>query len=80
MMVTACGADSGEKVPNMSLGHSYSQAFNTAVHNAVRAGLCMVVAAGNSNEDARHFSPASEPLAYTDGSIDATDTNCGFYN
>ena len=43
------------------------------------AGLCMVFAAGNSNEDARHFSPASEPLAYTVGSIDATDTNSGFY-
>ena len=64
----------------MSLGGSYSQAFNAAIHNAVKAGLCMVVAAGTSNEDARHFSLGPEPLAYTFGSIDATDTNSGFYN
>ena len=32
----------------MSLGGSYSQAFSTAVHNAVEAYLCMVVAAGTA--------------------------------
>ena len=64
----------------MSLGGSYSQALNNAVAAAVRAGLCMVVAAGNNNEDARHFSPAAEPLAYTVGSIDPTDIKSSFSN
>ena len=47
-MVTARSADSGGEVSNLSFGGSYSQAFNNAVHNAVEACLCMVVAAGTA--------------------------------
>ena len=68
-----------EKVANLSLGGNYSQAFNTAVHNAVKADLCMVVAVGNSNEDARHFLRPPSRLP-TVGSIDVTDTKSGFSN
>ena len=57
----------------MSLGGGYSKAMNDAVAAAVKAGLAVVVAAGNENKDAKDFSPASEPLAITVGSIDITD-------
>ena len=64
----------------MSLGSGLSQALNSAVANAVHAGITVVVAAGNDNKDAKGFSPASEPLAYTIGSIDPTDTKSDFSN
>jgi len=39
-------------VANMSIGGLYSQAIDTAVENAVAAGIVVVVAAGNNNKDA----------------------------
>ena len=75
-----CGADIGGKVANMSLGSGFSQALNNAVANAVHAGMTMVVAAGNDDRDACNYSPASEPLAFTIGSIDPTDTKSSFSN
>jgi len=50
-------------VANMSLGGGYSAALNSAVKAAVTAGVTFVVAAGNSNDDACSYSPASEPSA-----------------
>lgn len=64
----------------MSLVAGFSQALNNAVANGIRAGLMVAVAAGNDNKDARGFLPASEPLAYTIGSIDPTDARPGFLN
>ena len=64
----------------MSLGGGFSQASNNAVAAAYRAGLAVIVAAGNSNKDAKDFSPASEPLAYTIGSIDVLDQKSSFSN
>jgi serine protease len=55
---------------NMSLGGGYNQAVNNAVEAAVRAGVVMVVAGGNSNADACNFSPASAELAITVGATD----------
>jgi subtilisin family serine protease len=43
----------------MSLLGSISIAENTAVDNAVAAGVVVTVAAGNDNTDASNFSPAS---------------------
>ena len=63
----------------MSLGGPLSKPLNAAVAAAVRAGMTMV-AAGNGNEDAKGFSPASEPSAITVGSIDVTDEKSGFSN
>ena len=74
------GADTGEKVANMSLGSRFSQATNSAVAAAVCAGLTVIVAAGNDDKDACGFSPASEPLAYTIGSIDVTDRKSSYSN
>ena len=78
-VVTNCGA--GNKcVANMSLGGGFSQSINTAVADAVNAGVTMVVAAGNENEDACFKSPASEPLAITVGSTTSSDARSGFSN
>lgn len=64
----------------MSLGGPLSKPLNAAVAAAVRAGMTMVVAAGNGNKDAKDFSPASEPSAITVGSIDVTDKMSSFSN
>lgn len=68
---TNCGAT--EKcVANMSLGGSASAALDTAVTNAVNAGIPFAVAAGNSNTNASGSSPARAPAAITVGC--ASDT------
>jgi serine protease len=58
---------------NMSLGGGLHQAMNNAVEAAVRAGVVMVVAGGNSNADACNYSPASALLAITVGATDVAD-------
>lgn len=71
----------GEKcVANMSLGGGFSQQLNAAVENAVNNGITMVVAAGNSNNDACNSSPASEPKAITVGSTKYNDAASWFSN
>ena len=40
----------------------------------------MVVAAGNSDDDAANYSPASEPTAITVGAIDSADARASFSN
>ena len=67
-------------VANMSLGGGYSSSVNTAVANAVKAGVTMVVAAGNSNVDACNSSPASEPSAITVGATTSTDARASYSN
>ena len=76
----ARGTDITVKVANMSLGGPRSQPLNDAVAAAVNMGLAVVVSAGNNNADASGFSPASEPLAYTVGSIDINDSKSNFSN
>jgi len=47
------------EVANMSLGGSgYSQAEYDAIQGAVKAGVAFAVSAGNSDADARNYSPA----------------------
>ncbi|MEN9508692.1 MAG: hypothetical protein RLZZ621_1255, partial [Gemmatimonadota bacterium] len=67
-------------VGNMSLGGGISSTLNTAVTNAVNAGVVMVVAAGNSNADACGSSPAATPAALTVGSTTSTDARSSFSN
>jgi aqualysin 1 len=52
-------------VANMSLGGGASDAVDDAVGNAVRAGITMVVAAGNDSADACRYSPARAGPAIT---------------
>lgn len=64
----------GEKcVANMSLGGGFSGQLNAAVANAVNDGITVVVAAGNDNNPACNYSPASEPKAITVGSTTKYD-------
>ena len=47
------------KIASMSLGGGYSWSLNSAVESAHDAGVTVVVAAGNSYDDACDYSPAS---------------------
>lgn len=70
----------GPAVANMSLGSPASQTTDDAVRAAVRKGLTMVVAAGNTNEDACNFSPARTSEAITVNSSDKNDRRSSFSN
>jgi len=54
-------------VVNMSLGGGFSIAMNVATNDLVEAGVTVVVAAGNSDDDACDYSPASTLSAMTVG-------------
>lgn len=55
----------GPHVVNMSLGGPDSASLKKTVTKLVESGTPVVVAAGNSNRDAKHFSPANVPAAIT---------------
>jgi len=67
-------------VISMSLGGSLYLPLNTAVTSAVAAGIVVVVAAGNSNDNASHYSPASTAAAITVGAIGSDDTKASYSN
>ncbi len=67
-------------VANMSIGGPVSTSLNTAVNNAVNAGIFFAVAAGNENQNACNVSPASAANAYTIGSTTTSDTRSSFSN
>ena len=67
-------------VANMSLGGSKSTVENAAVTKAIAKGVTFVVAAGNSDDHACDYSPASAPGAITVGATDNTDTRAWFSN
>jgi len=51
----------------MSLGGGYSPIYDQVVDNVKAEGLVVVVAAGNSNDDACYSSPAAAEGAFTVG-------------
>lgn len=67
-------------VANLSLGGVKFDPLNTAVNNAVAAGVVMVVAAGNDAKNACDYSPASAIDAITVGAIDTNDWRAFFSN
>ncbi|MCA1619620.1 MAG: S8 family peptidase [Acidobacteria bacterium] len=67
-------------VANMSLGGSASSSLDTAVNNAINAGVAFSVAAGNSNTDACTQSPARVAAAITVGSTTSSDARSSFSN
>jgi len=67
-------------VANMSLGGGASSATDTAVTNAVNAGVVMVVAAGNDNANACNYSPARAAAVLTVGSTTSSDARSSFSN
>merc|ERR1719414_2387479 len=72
---------SGPRVASLSLGGpGNSQSYKTAIDSATRAGVTVVVAAGNENSDACRYSPAYVPSAITVGSTDSRDARSSFSN
>jgi subtilisin family serine protease len=67
-------------VASMSLGGGYSSASNNAVDGMTRAGVTVVVAAGNDGRDACNYSPASASTAYTIGATTQSDARSSFSN
>ncbi|MFC0677178.1 S8 family peptidase [Lysobacter korlensis] len=67
-------------VANMSLGGGASSAVDTAVNNLNNAGVTVVVAAGNDNQNACNFSPARAAGVYTVGSTQSNDYRSSFSN
>lgn len=67
-------------VINMSLGGSRFASANLAVESAVAAGISVIVAAGNNNEDACNYSPASASGALAVGASNLTDKRADFSN
>ncbi len=67
-------------VANLSLGGSASEALDTAVRNAIAAGVTFAVAAGNSNADACTASPARVEEAITVGASTDEDVRASFSN
>jgi subtilisin family serine protease len=78
--VAVDGSTAGGSVINLSLGGGFSATMNMAVASAVKAGIVVVVAAGNDNEDASQHSPASEPSVLTVGASTNTDARATFSN
>lgn len=67
-------------VINMSLGGGKSSLLNNAVEQAYRQGIVVVVSAGNENNDASRYSPASAKNAITVGSCNEDDERSYFSN
>ncbi|MER0242863.1 S8 family peptidase [Streptomyces sp. HSW2009] len=67
-------------VANASLGGGYSAAVNTAAANLANAGVHLSVAAGNDNQDACNYSPASASAVLTVAASDSSDRKASFSN
>jgi len=67
-------------VANMSLGGGASSSLDSAVNNAVNAGVFFAVAAGNENQNACNVSPARAANAYTVASSTISDARSSFSN
>ena len=64
-------------VLNISIENPNSPALNSIINAAVKAGITVVVAAGNSGKDASTTSPANNPNVLTVSAIADTDGKCG---
>lgn len=67
-------------VASMSLGGGQNNALNDAVQRMYDADVTVVVAAGNDNQDASNYSPASAAAAITVAATDDSDTRASFSN
>jgi subtilisin family serine protease len=79
-IVNQHGIRKGVGILSASLGGSFSTSLNDAVNSAANAGVVPVVAAGNSNADAKDYSPASASKAITVGATTSADAIASFSN
>eukprot|EP00741_Cyanophora_paradoxa_P015830 tig00020904_g15283.t1 len=70
----------GPAVISMSLGGDAYSLMNEAVASAVKAGITVVVSAGNNNRLASANSPASAPEAITVAATTSTDARASYSN
>ena len=63
---------------SMSLGTNQVGVFDDAIRAAYDEGVLTIAAAGNSNDNACGYSPASVPLAVTVGSTTQSDSKSPF--
>lgn len=76
----AAGKPTKRGVANMSLGGDFDDATDAAVAAMVKAGLVVVVAAGNDEQDACLHSPARERTAITVGATEVTGQVASYSN
>ncbi|WP_341925221.1 S8 family peptidase [Nocardioides psychrotolerans] len=74
------GQTGGARVANMSLGGPADAATDAAVQRMVSAGVTVVVAAGNENQNACNVSPSRATNAITVGATTSTDARSSFSN
>ena len=67
-------------VASISLGGYAIDAVNAAAANLVSSGVTTVVAAGNSDDDAADYSPASTPSVITVAASTIADAKASFSN
>ncbi|MER5909137.1 S8 family peptidase [Streptomyces sp. NPDC001982] len=67
-------------VANMSLGGGADSALDTAVRNAIAAGVTFAVAAGNDGANASNYSPARVSEAITVGATTSSDARASYSN
>lgn len=70
----------GPAVLNASIGGTYDSSVNLAIEAAVSDGISVVVAAGNSADDACTYSPSSAQNAITVGATAGDDYIASFSN
>lgn len=67
-------------IVSMSLGGTKSFLWDSVVTGLVNAGIHVVVAAGNDNDDANNYSPAGAEGAIAVGAINITDERAWYSN
>lgn len=79
-VIEHCSGSSRRCVASMSLGGGYSASVNAAITAMKNSGITVVVAAGNENDDACSYSPASSAAAITVGATTSSDQRSSFSN
>jgi len=67
-------------IMTMSLGGGYSELYDSVVDSIKKEGVMVIVAAGNSNDDACYYSPAAASGAFTVGATTIDDVRASFSN
>lgn len=67
-------------VASLSLGGDTVDSVNAAAANLVSSGVITVASAGNDNEDAGYYSPASVPTVITVSASTIADAKASFSN